>query len=278
MKANKEETEMFQQFIYRFAAPLLIFNTSKTRLFSLIFSIFSNIYRQGLFHRVFIHQTLCTWVLGLVLVLGVGNSAVAVDFDPIVYSGQQAVGAPPGFTHGEGFLSPSNPALGGDIDSSVYYTGLVRGSSGLWRGNRESTVAFFIQGDPAPGTEEGVTFESASRLISPNDVGQTAFIGIVRDPDGPSSFPDGIWAGAPGALGLVALQGGPAPGTNSTFRGAFTHLAYNNAGQVAFRDFFESGSGIWSGTPGSIEAVALTGDPAPGFGAGATISGLGGEF
>lgn len=269
---------MFRQQIFQFTAPFNIFDVSKIKQFHLSTVFIRSFTQQWFFHQEFRLQNLCTWAIVPALVFGIGNLAVAADFEAIVYTGQVAVGAPPGATHRGSFTNASNPALGDD--SSVYYTSGINGvgagngiGEGLWLGNINRTVAFWIQGDSAPGTPVGTTLRNTFDII-PNGVGETAFLGRVDKPDG--SFGSGIWAGAPSAFGLVALQGNAAPGTSSTFTGAFSRLVYNNAGQVAFQDRFEGNSrlGIWSGTPGSIQAVALEGNPAPGFGPGTTFGNL----
>ncbi len=217
------------------------------------------------------------FVLIFWLLLMCVSAQATIDAVPIVYTGQQAEGAPPGAAHTGNFTSNSNPALGGD--SRVYYTSSVNGvgssgsGEGLWRGDGTNTTNFWIINDPTPSPIAGFTFNAITvgSLIVPNDVGQTAF--IARIEDALSNRFLSIWAGAPDALGLVAREDDPAPGTSSTFTGNFRKLLYNNAGQVAFQDDFEGTrqTGIWSGAPGSIEAVALEGEPAPGLGAGATF-------
>ncbi len=271
---------MFRQQIHQFTTPFHIFDVSKLKQFHLSIVFIRSFTQQWFFHQEFRLQNLCTWAIVPALVFGIGNSAVAADFEPIVYSGQLAVGAPPGATHTPGFTNASDPALGDD--SSVYYTsGLIGAGTGtgvgqgLWRANTQGTTAFWTVGDPAPGTPVGTTFRNTFDIV-PNGVGQTAFLARVAGTNVTNSNDAGIWAGAPGSFGLVAREGDPAPGTSSTYTGGFIRLVYNNAGQVAFQDRFEGNSrlGIWSGTPGSIQAVALEGTPAPGFGSDATFGNL----
>jgi hypothetical protein len=78
----------------------------------------------------------------------------------------------------------------------------------------------------------------------------------------------GLFAGTPGALQTVALQGTAAP-AGGNFTNSFSDLVQNGAGQVAFSCSLTGGAasqGLFVGTPGALQTVFVTGTPAPGGG------------
>ena len=153
-------------------------------------------------------------------------------------------------------------------------------------------------GQPAPGTEPGVTFSPlaffnkvAGPVISAN--GKVAFVGVVTGPGIVGDNATAIWAGTPGSLQLLARGGGPAPdptnanltfidfgqlGTPQVLR---TPLVINDAAEVAFR-WIVTGPGvtaanrtaIWAGSSGALKQILRDGSPAVGFPDGVTILGF----
>ncbi|HMO84620.1 MAG TPA: hypothetical protein PKC18_06835 [Lacipirellulaceae bacterium] len=144
------------------------------------------------------------------------------------------------------------------------------------------TVA--LSGQPAPGAD-GAAVSSASALPfgapSLNASGQTAFHAYLAGGGVTTANRSGIWSEGSGALGLVARQGSPAPGTPSGVNfsdlsgtaqsGGF--VALNASGQIAFvAGLTGSGlsvnnsRGIWRGGADSLALVARAGSPAPGIG------------
>jgi hypothetical protein len=95
-----------------------------------------------------------------------------------------------------------------------------------------------------------------------NASGQVEFLAGLS-----GSSTSGIFVGNPGSIQVAALQGtaAPAGGNYSTFG---TAPSLNDSGAIAFQASLTSGSssGIFTGTPGSMQAVALNGGPAPGGG------------
>src|SRR5688572_5039094 len=71
-----------------------------------------------------------------------------------------------------------------------------------------STIAF--SGQPAAELGGGVTY---SRVGIPNinGLGQVAFTAVLQGTGIDKSNDEGVWAGAPGSLQLVAREGSPAP-------------------------------------------------------------------
>lgn len=115
-------------------------------------------------------------------------------------------------------------------------------------------------GDVAPGAMNGAIF---SLFESPvvNSAGAVAFAGRYQAPDGGSG--NGVWVKIGDQLRNVALQRGVAPGSNLYFH-SFEHLAFNDAGQVAFvAEMMTLGGsqfkkGLFATTPaGELRQIAL---------------------
>jgi hypothetical protein len=141
----------------------------------------------------------------------------------------------------------------------AFAAGLTGGSStsGLFAGLPGSLSAVALQGTPAPAGGNYNTFPSLPRL---NGAGQVAFVANLTG----GSSTRGIFAGLPGALSTVALQGTPAP-VGGNYSGIISPVL-NESGQVAFAAGLTGGSatsGLFTGLPGSLSAVALQGTPAP---------------
>ncbi len=130
-----------------------------------------------------------------------------------------------------------------------------------------------LNGQPAPTGDGDLSFT----LITPgaiNASGQVAFMSRLRGPDVVPFKDQSLWVGVPGSLALVAREEFPAPGTSTNFglRSSllnyfFNSFVFTDSGAVAFWAPLLSGpsdAGIWFGPPGSLDAVALTGDTAPG--------------
>ena len=85
-----------------------------------------------------------------------------------------------------------------------------------------------LSGQTAPGTGQTFTAFGSPAL---NDAGQTAFFASTTSAGGNDQ---GIFSEGSGTLGLVAFEGGTAPGTGQTFTG-FAAPLLNAAGQTSFR-------------------------------------------
>ena len=135
------------------------------------------------------------------------------------------------------------------------------GDQGIWVGVPGNVALAARTGDPAPGT----IAESFTSLYDPfvNVSGDIAFSGRI------DSFSSGLWAGSLGNLELAVRNGDPAPGTAGLLFNYTGLYSYGDLGVVSIygiaRDFAGGEqSGIWSGMPGLLEPVLLSGDAAPG--------------
>jgi hypothetical protein len=179
--------------------------------------------------------------------------------------GDHAPGAPAGANFGGFFL----PAL--NNHGQTAFSGVLTGDGitssnnfGIWSEGSGALQLVARKGNPAPGAPLGEPFaELGSPVI--DDVGQTAFYAAIQRNSGGTSPGDdrGVWSDAGGSLHLVAIEGGPAPGTTTTFYNFFNNLAVNSAGQLAFlaelRD--GSGNGIWAtNRAGELRLIVRAGD------------------
>lgn len=151
----------------------------------------------------------------------------------------------PGMPAGNNFLDLADvsnvgirPALNasGQCAFAGHVTGLGLDNSGLWVGAPGSVALLARAGTPAPGAPPGVNYSS---FVTPttNASGQSAFSARVQGSGITGSNDTGLWAGAPGSVAKVALEGEAAPGAGAgTLFGeqGGGNFAFNDRGEVAF--------------------------------------------
>jgi hypothetical protein len=201
------------------------------------------------------------------------NGSGRVGFSAALTGGSSTAGlfaGVPGSVQPVALLSTPSPAggnysffsrlvlnAGGQVAFFAQMTG-GPSTAGVFAGTPGAVQAVALQGSPAPA---GGNY--AAGLGSPllNDAGQVAFVANLTG--GPAT--QGVFAGAPGALQAVALQGNPAPAGGNYDSFSFDPVL-NGAGKVAFRATLTGGSspaGLFVGTPGAVQAAALAGAAAP---------------
>lgn len=115
-----------------------------------------------------------------------------------------------------------------------------------------------VSGTVAP---EGGNYATFSNAVL-NNSGQIVFNATLSG----GTATSGIFTGTPGSLQAAALQGGAAPG-GGTFGTLTLPVSLNDSGQLAFNASLTTGSsvaqGVFTGTPGSVQAVARQGTAAP---------------
>ena len=141
---------------------------------------------------------------------------------------------------------------------------------GIWSNRSGSLAAIAVDGNPAPGTAVARVFENFS-YGSFNNSGQVGFFSSLPPGPAPGNFPSsGIFSEVGGSLNKVAEIGDPAPGVSGgAVFSQFFFPMMNASGQVAFSAQSNLGGGnegIWSDVSGSLSAVALSGQSAPGGG------------
>jgi hypothetical protein len=199
----------------------------------------------------------------------------------VAHDGMQVAGAPEGVTHNFETLRDFFPALPSlnDAGQLAFHANLA-GSGvnntndwGVWSQGSDGLSMVARSGSPAPGTPEGVNFDSFFFHTGFNDSGQTAFLAYLTGSGVEPSNDQGIWSEASGSLTLVARNGSPAPGTASgvNFREFFYPVTLNNAGQTVFSGWLigegvdeTNDEGVWSDESGTVTLVARSGDAAPG--------------
>lgn len=192
---------------------------------------------------------------------------------------------------GAQFAGPNGQHFGHvvmDENGNLFFRGGIWGGTtsandkGIFFGKTKDDLALIYQdGDPAPGLEPLVLNSSSNSGISSSvrisADGRLFFTsglgggGVVSDND------TAIFAGFPGAVDVVAREGGVAPGTaNALYDGNFTSLStqfsgINGMGVVIFQADLEGGdtllgvneAGLFSGPPGQVSLVLREGDTLP---------------
>lgn len=190
--------------------------------------------------------------------------------------GDQAPGTNPGVSYwatglpvqnSSGRISVYSNLLGPGVDTVTNSNNVALFSDG-------SGVSALLarRGLPAPGTGMGVTFSLfGSPLL--NDAGQSAFYCGLSGTGVNSTNDESIFANSGGALGLVARDGDPAPGTEmDTVFSSIRAPTLNGQGRVAFHSNLSgpmvngfNGRGIWVGGVGTLDLAVRAGQPAPGI-------------
>ncbi len=190
----------------------------------------------------------------------------------IAQSSKPAPGTPTGVTFGPLARPLINNA------GMVAFRGNLSGPSvnptnnvAMWIGDANSLSLTVREGDLAPGMGANAMFSS---FESPalNESGLIVFGGFATGLGVTSSNNGGIWAGAPGALNLVARKGDAAPGASSGVNYNVTLATQiNDAGQIAFvsslvgQDVVSTNDfALFAGEQNSVKLIAREGSPAPG--------------
>jgi hypothetical protein len=163
--------------------------------------------------------------------------------------GQQAAGLPAGVR----YEAMRNPRI--NDQGQIVFTGTASGHAGIWAGLPGAFQLVAYGGGQAPGTPEGVSYHDMGLPIVSSS-GGVAFPASLRNPNG-QDLGEGLFAGVPGSVQLIARRGADAAGTEPGV--AFQrpeNFALNGAGQVVFLasltgpDVTEANDyGIWSTDP-----------------------------
>jgi hypothetical protein len=209
-------------------------------------------------------------VLGFLALITQAASAQVI-YTPIAVSGLTARG-----TGGAMFESFGGAALNASGNVAFYATldGLgvsALNDTGIWGGAPPVGLSA-RENDRPPGTGSGVEFDTFSDpMLGPGD--QIAFRATLRGAVNEETDA-GIWSGFPQALQLTARKGAIPPGIGNVSAkfDSFGIPAINASGAVAF-DASVTGltinefndTGIWVGTPGSLQLVARERNVPPGI-------------
>ncbi len=187
-----------------------------------------------------------------------------------VKGGTQAPGLDAGFL----FAGFSVASLNND-GTLAFKAGAYNGNtphSGVWAG-QAGNLSLVAEADTlAPGTPYTFNgnYNDGFNDVRLNNTGQVAFTGYL---DGPDGNENGIWAGTPGDIHLVAYEGGTAIGPNGpdTVLGV-SRAALADNGNIAFLGYFDNPNTapsdvvVYRTTPGAdLEMIAATGAEVPGL-------------
>jgi hypothetical protein len=175
--------------------------------------------------------------------------------------GQQAAGLPDGMRYEVARFPMIN-----DI-GVIAFKGVAGGNDGVWVGPPGAFQLIAYGGTRAPDTPDGVTYD----LLGSPVLSSTGGVAFVAGLDGPGTgdHDAGLFAGRPGAVGLIARTGQPAPGTEGDVRFANPeNFALNREDQVVFLSSLTGSAvnsandyGIWAFDPGSgLTLVAREGE------------------
>ncbi len=204
----------------------------------------------------------------------------------VAREGDQAPGTPDGTIfrwferpsiHSAGQTAFEASLQGADVDATNI--------DGIWCGGAGSLSLVAREGDQAPGTPDGTTFDRLGWDVGAilNSAGHVAFVGGLAGPGVHDANDSGIWSGAVGSLSLVARAGDHAPDTPAEVN--FRYLdnpVLNSGGHTAFAASL-SGEGVdtsnddgfWSDSSGTLALVAREGDQVPGMPEGVVFDRLG---
>src|SRR5690349_19787943 len=192
----------------------------------------------------------------------------------IAYEGQAAVGVsgatystPPGE---HPFTFPPAVAANGQACFNSYMKGpSLFKDEGLWTGGLPPVNLALQSGATPPTLPPGVTVDSYITGPVMNGAGLISFVATTHNTQS-----SGLFLGNATKWVMAVQQGQIAPGTGSTFSGLQGWTpALNDAGMYAFLADSYAATGIWANTRGYLQAVAINGQPAPGFPVGWTLYG-----
>jgi hypothetical protein len=151
-------------------------------------------------------------------------------------------------------------------------------------------TTIIASGEPAPGTEPGVTFASVG-FPTIDSLGDVAFSGTLQGPGIVASSNNiGLWLSTAAGLTLVARAGDPAPGTpTGVYFTSVSGPIFNDANILLFFGELagpgvtdQNCQGYWvTDGSGAPQLLYLQGDPVANAGASVTLSGIpipGGQF
>lgn len=214
--------------------------------------------------------------------IGYADPVQSIRFRKVAETGMPAPGTEPGVIFdalttplNQNLLIPKMDALG-----RVAFTGLLAGPGiklanfqGMWAEQDGALRLVARNGQPAPGTEQGVLFRGVPSLeipFAPEGGGiNIAFHAQLIGPGVDVTNDEGIWKGGPESLALVAREGSAPPGLPGLTLGV-PIVTTNGVGHVLLRTSLH-GAGVddtnrealLSDRSGVLELVLREGNPAP---------------
>ncbi len=136
---------------------------------------------------------------------------------------------------------------------------------GIWVGTPTGLVLVARRGDAAPGgTAQTFTQLSGAFVNSSGDLAIQANLDTISSGYGTDM---GVWVRSAETLSLLAKSGDPAPGTAGLAFLSVWAIGLDDLGITTLAGYAGDSSnpltGVWKGQPGSLQPIALSGDPAP---------------
>ncbi len=141
---------------------------------------------------------------------------------------------------------------------------------GIWFGAPGFLTTAVFEQDPAPGTGPDITFlDYVGASVRLNGPGQIAFMATIIGPGVVGTNNQGLWAGTPGSVHLMAREGNSAPGMGPDPPSVGTYVAIedpvlNDSGAVAWRGFLSGAGittandfGIWRGLAAGVTGLVM---------------------
>lgn len=207
---------------------------------------------------------ICTYVVALA---AIPHPAAAQDrtyaVEPVAITGDPAPGTG-GLSFSVVYFADLNDSGLVAVDGGLTPVGSY--DEGIWVGSPRNMSLIVRAGDPVPGAAALTFFQFSGGALA-NASGDVAVKATCKV-DGVLAPCSGLWTGSAGNLQLLALTGDPAPGTGGySFGQNFAIASFDDLGVTSFNaDFLTpegQKSGVWTGTPGSLEPIVVPGDPAP---------------
>lgn len=173
------------------------------------------------------------------------------------------------FDYGTGRLAPSGQVVFGSHLEAVG-GGWATPRTGVWFGSASEPQLVVSSGMDAPGTS-GASLQEIQPAVASNAAGQIAIWSTLSGAGVTTENDEGVWAGVPAGLRLVARAGDIAPGVGGARFSQFRPLSLSGQGRVAFVGVLtgsgvtvENNTGIWSEATGGLRLVARQAAAAPG--------------
>ena len=196
------------------------------------------------------------------------NSVCTAYYDIVAESTKNAIDEKklPTFENAK-FSRFSSPVIG--ADATVAFSAILTGpnivnnnNETIWRSRQGSLQLIAREGDPAPGTEQSVSFSTLyNRRIIASTNRSLAFSAKLRGPSINTGNNQGIWRVHDDSLSLVARIG------DGTFKAIYDFVYVDSITEGPFiailGDDVNHRRGIWAGTPDSLQAIILSGSAAP---------------
>jgi hypothetical protein len=204
-----------------------------------------------------------------------------ITAQPVARQGDPAEG----FEAGTSYRSLGEPRRGGGtvVFAGLTATGSNPADTAIWGGPAGGVGVIARQGWQPPGVNDTLYGALDSAAVATNAGGVVVYNAPLVDPtDSAVSRGQGLWLGTPETPQLVARTGQPAPGVAGGTLRDVRPATVNRAGAVAFTasvgDYTAPDHSIddrllYSGTPGNLQPLARTGQPAPGTPAGTVFLG-----